>query len=925
MNLHITANSRLSSTLKNRAVSQENAVCETPHVMTLPQWWQQWQEGCLLRGELPLEDLPEKVLSNFESQWLWEQALQSVLESREKAILENLGSDCDQNSFKSIALLNVSSTAKQLQQAWVLSQEWLPESWLNSPYLSEESQLFKQCQQHYLDTLNARNWQDSVLAQQQALVWLEQGKGTLPEQFTLHGFDDIPPFMQQWQRIVEARGVLCKIGEPASNDSRSKQTEGYAAQDEQDEVQQVALWCVAQWHALSQSKPPHEIKIGVVSPNLADYKAALTQCLDEQLYVDGLQPLQIHRTSPPFYNLSLGVPLLECPLVQNALLSLQLFLTPNKSCSYQDWSQWLTSAYTLGDWVQRQQADAAFRQLQWASFCWPTLLDTQVASALPNALKQVLNSVQKKSPPPLSTLKGFMTACHTVLKQIKWGTERTLNSDEFQQKTAFEAALNQFALLAEIQPKQSVTAWLSLFKRFLAEQLHQSQSKGLQPIQIMGMLEAGGQPFDALWVLGMTDEAWPRAANPNPFLPMALQREVMSPRCDAKRELAYAQQVTERLAHSATQIIWSYAKQKGDAEQLLSPLIQAFNLSRYEAKSYHSLAQQSFQQNATPSIEWVLDAQGPEMPEGSKAPGGTGFLKAQSQCPLMAFMDYRLGARYGLQTVEEGLQDNNQGLLVHSILEHFWQETQTQVALISLSDEALQARLQTHIEHAFDTLANHLDAAYVTLEKSRLGELCLAWLNLEKLRSSFKVVQTEQRHEIMLSYIQFNVVIDRVDECLHEGVGGGKFILDYKTGKASIEDLLKTPNKAPQLAVYLLALQDDIAGLGYGVLHSDDGVKISAMIQNFDVLALPKASRSIKDFSKLSEKEGGDYFEVQWQDFLEDLKSQVWELAGQIQQGHAPMVFAKEGDIQYAHCKLALRLPEVKAQVANRLLCEEVG
>ncbi len=921
MNLHITANSRLSATLKSRAIPQGIQVCETPQVMTLPQWWQQWQEACLLNGELPIEALPDKVLSDFESLWLWEQALQSVLQDSSSDQNEDLSTV----SQASIALLNVSSTAKQLQQAWVLSQEWLPESWLDSPYLSQESHLFKQCQQHYLNALKARNWQDSVLAQQQALAWLAQGKGRLPKQFTLHGFDDIPPFMQQWQRLVEARGVLCEIAEHASNDSPSKQADGYAAQDEQDEVQQVALWCVAQWHVLSKSKPAHEIKIGVVSPNLADYKATLTQCLDEQLYMHGLQPLQTHRSAPPFYNLSLGVPLLECPLVQNALLSLQLFLTPNKPCLYQDWSQWLTSAYTLGSWVQRQQADAAFRQLQWASFCWPTLLETKAANALPNALKQVLSLAQKILPPPtLKTLNEFIAACRTVLQQIKWGTERSLNSDEFQQKTAFESALHQFSLLADIQQKQSVSAWLSLFKRFLAEQLHQSQSKGLQPIQIMGMLEAGGQPFDALWVLGMTDEAWPRAANPNPFLPMALQREVMSPRCDAKRELAYAQQVTERLAHSATQLVWSYAKQKGDAEQLMSPLIQALNLSSYEAKLYNSLAKKSFQQHATSPVEWVLDAQGPEMAEGSKAPGGTGFLQAQSQCPLMAFMDYRLGAKYGLQTVEDGLQNNNQGILVHAILEHFWQETQTQVALLALSEEALQARLQVHIEHAFATLASHLDSAYLTLEKARLAELCLGWLQLEKTRPSFKVVQTEQRHEIILSYIQFNVVIDRVDECTNEGEGGGKFILDYKTGKARIEDLLKFPNKAPQLAVYLFAVQDEISGIGYGILHSDDGVKISAMVQDSDVLALPKASRSIKDFSKLSEKKDGDYFDVQWQDFLEDLKSQVWELAGQIQQGHAPMVFAKEDDTQYAHCKLALRLPEVKAQ-KNRLLDKEVS
>jgi inactivated superfamily I helicase len=34
------------------------------------------------------------------------------------------------------------------------------------------------------------------------------------------------------------------------------------------------------------------------------------------------------------------------------------------------------------------------------------------------------------------------------------------------------------------------------------------------PIQILGPLEADHLEFDHLWVLGLTDEAWPRMARP---------------------------------------------------------------------------------------------------------------------------------------------------------------------------------------------------------------------------------------------------------------------------------------------------------------------------------------------------------------------------------------------------------------------------
>ncbi len=940
--IHITANSRLSATLKAHAIqSKHTSVAETPLVMTLVQWWQQWRETCLIRGELPLEELPTKVLNSFESLWLWEQVLQQTMESREQGgekfepsdetMVESLTEPQSETPRvnQSIALLNVASTAKWLQQAWALSQEWLPESWLDSPYLSDEAYLFKQCQTRYQQTLERNGWQDEVLAQQQMLDWLAQDKGALPQQFILHGFDDVPPFMQQWQRIVEARGVLCKTV-PVTTVPPSQTAFLYDAQDAQDEVQQIALWCVAQWQALSQTKPVSEVKIGVVSPSLADYKSVLTHTLDEQLFAQGLQPLQTQRTQPPFYNLSLGVPLSECALVQNALLSIQLFLMPNKSCDYQTWSLWLTSAYTSGDWVERQQADAAFRQLQWASFCWPTLLETKAAKNLPKALLSLLQKevVQaKENNYSTCSLPAFVTECRALLQRIGWVSARGLSSDEYQQKQAFEQALTQFASLTEISGKQSIQAWLSRFKGFLSEQLHQSQSKGLQPIQIMGVLEAGGQQFDALWVMGLTDEAWPRAANPNPFLPMALQREVGAPRCDAKRELTYAQQVTERLASSAPDMVWSYAQHKNDAEQLLSPLIEKMGLQAYAAKPYQSLALQSFQQRGKNSPQWVLDAHAPEIPihqkEESIAPGGTGFLKAQSQCPLMAFMEYRLGAKYGLQSVDEGVQTNKQGILVHRILELFWQETQTQVALLSLNEEALMARLQTHIEQAFEEAFSKVDTPYLRQEQNRLFELCINWLDMEKQRPSFSVIETEKQHNIELAGIHFKVVIDRVDkvyegESLSETGGGEKIILDYKTGLAKVSDLLKTPNKAPQLAVYLHAMSDSntendsVAGIGYGILHSDDGVKLNAIVSEEGVL--PK-SRSITVFAKLAEKEGGEFFETTWIHFLEHLKIQVLELAQQIQQGFAPMVFDEETDLQYAESLLALRLPEVKLQM----------
>ncbi len=917
--IHLTANSRLSQTLKQSYFAEHSAaVVETPLIMTFSQWWEQWEQACLLRGEIICAAESKKVLTAFEAQLIWE----SILESESQKRLDENGQPLD--------LLNLSSTAKQLYQAWSYWMEWLTaeqqQQTADQHFDADEIELFKTCLQRYQAELDSNQWQDEILHQQQRLQWLADGIGqqSLPGRFELHGFDEITPLMQRWQSAVEQFG--CQVVQQQIDQSTpADNLQLYQALDQKDEVQQVAAWCVQQWLQRQSQQAAHRIKIGVVAPNLNEYKAPLTHALNEQLALQQQQHLPLQSSaSETLFNFSLGVSLMEVPLVQSALLTLKIFCQPKRSCSYQDWSRWLISPYSAGDALQRQQADAKLRRQQWVSFQWPTLLQAQAGKTLPKSLQTSMNNwlteLDKLDTDKMS-IRSFVNLVDLCLTKLGWCSSRVLNSDEYQQKEALQNTVERFACLTETQGEQRFSYWLKVLQRFISEAVHQPQSKGLQPIQIMGVLEAGGQQFDALWVMGLTDEAWPRVPNPNPFLPMPLQRTYQMPRCDAQKELRYAQQVTQRLFYCAQQQVWSYPRQLGEAELLMSPLLESELFSQagaYPRQPYQSLAQASFEQRS--ELQWVLDNRGPEIPIDAekplKAPGGTGILQAQSQCPLMAFIDYRLGARNGLQAVEDGLQMTNQGTLIHEILEHFWIETKTQANLLSLSDDEVGLRLQQHIEHSFAALQQAFDQHYLELEQSRIFDLLCKWIELEKQRPSFAVVGTEQETQITLAGIEFKVIVDRIDL-----VEGQRVILDYKTGRASAENLLKTPIKAPQLAVYLFTSDDEISALGYGLLHSDDGVKLSALAE--DETVFDSKARSIQVFAKLAAKEDGEFFEVAWHDFLDGLRQEVLELAASIQQGVADMRFDKPADIAYAAGRLALRLPEVERQLSEAALLQE--
>ncbi|NCN44815.1 MAG: hypothetical protein GW843_07245 [Thiomicrospira sp.] len=931
---HIAVNSRLSQLLKQQLLSetwQHQSVAQTPNVMTLSQWWLAWEQQLILQADLAqlATLLDARRIAAFEAELLWQAVLEEAMQHQPE-----------------LYLLNLDATAKKLYQAWCFFNEYASETALDSAFKTAEVSLFLSLKESYQTRLIQLKLLDPPSLQGQRLMLLaELASSVEGRAFYLHGFDEIPPFVQKWIDLLTAQGAKIHVLEPNPLSVKPSQ-QVYRAQTPVQEAQQVANWCantLEKWLATSANASEDGDnglpRLGIVAPNIEAVQRELTWALDETLYQRFGQDLPLKVGRRPFYNVSLGQPLSHAPIVQNALQTLQIGLLTHQRLSYDLWSSWLTAPYTLGGALQRQQADVTLRRLQWASFEWPKFLQTidsrfkapDQSHPLPNQLHSVLKRQSQIKRPAKVGLETFVEAVTDTLNAFRWGQtplqkyeqSRALSSVEKQQKEAFLKALEQFSRFYFKARKQAWSSWLSHFKRHLTATLHQPQTQGWVPIQIMGMLEAAGQSFDALWVMGLTDEAWPRMPNPNPFLPVGLQRDCQMPHSDAHRELVFAQAVTKRLALSAAEQVWSYACHSGDKALLPSPLLSEMakastDWQNYCPQDYVTLASRLYQQ--APPLQWLLDDQAPPLPLNSIVPGGTGVLLAQSKCPLMAFVDYRLGARRQLETVEEGMQSNHLGTLVHEVLEHFWREVKTQNRLLMLDSETLECQLSQLLETAMLPLQNHYDGHYLSLEKQRILKLINQWLELERLRPSFAVVATEAEHQLTLGGLIFNTKIDRVDAL--SDAAGQLLIMDYKTGRASSNELFSDPILAPQLAVYSQAFDvDKIAGLGYGILHSDDGVKLDFVVAEEGML--PDKPRQ-KVFSQLSQKTGGDFEGQAWEDFLWGLREAVADLASQLQQGWAAMDYHNEQDVQYAAGRLALRLPEAQWQRASWNLDKEI-
>ena len=901
MILYLAVNNRLCQFLKTNLLVNElanNSVLITPQVFTWQTFLNQWQQQQHLAGKLDFVDFPSKVLSDFEAQLIWEELL---------AKKEN------------ISLLNSNETAKQLYQAWLYFNEYMSSESLDEVFKTEEFELFLSLKQQYQQRLTELDCWDKILLIQQQLSWFEK-LAPVAEEIKLVGFDDVSPYLKKWLALQQNKATKIEFLEQFELAEKPLPPKLFGAKSEQQEAQQAAAWAydLAYQQGLKS--------IAIVAPDVAEVSENLIWALDELMWKNKQFPLPSHQQNwqdSPFYNVSLGQPLLNYPLIKQAFSSLKIMFSNQRSVEFEVFSNWLISPYNLGDLIQRQKLDFKLRRWQWTKISIDKVLakmskedckesfSAELSLSIVDSLEQI-SQQQKKL-----TAIVFIEQLLNLLSTLKWATgvgKRSLDSQEYQQQQAFIKALNLFKSYQFSKEKQSFLNWLALLERFVAEQIFQPKNVGESPIQIMGLLEAGGQQFDAIWIMGMSIESWPREAHPNPFLPMNLQREKGVPRADSARELHYAKTLSRRLAKSAKQVVWSYSTKANDGrELLLSPVVELlinetldFNstVEKYIEQPFSCLARQSLA-SAKP-VEWVEDNKAPALEKGAKVPGGTEFLTAQAACPLMAFFDYRLGARNRLESVEEGVEKNHTGILIHRVLERFWQKVVSHQALMANTTKNQQL-LQNIIDEEMALVGNQYQADFLKQESLRIYNLLLEWLELEKKRPAFQVVGFETNYQLTLASLLFNVKIDRVDK-----VASGNVIIDYKTGKASIAELSKYPIEKPQLAIYLTAPIEQVVGLGYGLIHADEKPKFFALVQEEDVLL---KDRNVKLFSSLSDKEDQPFYELDWQAGLEYLTSQVEELALSIQQGDARLKINDEVAMSYSNSLLALRLPEAKEQL----------
>lgn len=860
----LTPNRRLSAILLKRFNHYQQAQGKlswpTPDILPLSVWLQRlWQDYTCTQ----FTDTPH-LLNAAQESFLWE-----------KIILE---------TKQAHQLLQIAETADIAKSAWALLKQWQID--IHQPIFqsAEDYLALKEWITLFEKTCHEKNCIDSHTMTGNITRLIAEQRIPLPPHLIMIGFTEIAPQLKALLKQAEntSRIHIIEYDKPDAP-SFLKRTN---LPDAQEEIQAMALWA----KTLIQHQP--NASIACVIPDLEKKRDQVLQIFSETLSPKNIYPTD---TQHHLFNLSAGKALTQYSLINMALELLSLH---KKVIQIETVSHLLSSPF-IGEAeyerITRSQLDKALKQ---DNINRINLVDigknTDPASSLFTLYCPKLSKRLSAYFSYLHTLPNKLSYYEWAnvftesLTLLGWPGERSLNSEEYQVVDSWLTLFTQFASLDQISSPVSWQQALSTLQKMAAKSIFQPKTPEA-PIQVLGLLEAAGSPFDYIWVSGMDDIAWPPQPKPNPLIPKRLQREMNMPHATAQRELMFCNNIMQQFKCNTDYLIFSYAEKNEEFDVEPSPLIKSLpiiNIAELNIEDYYSPIERIYQ---TKNIEYLQDETAPAITLEEKIAGGVSILKHQALCPFKAFAEWRLHAKE-LETPTPGLRNKDRGNVIHKALELCWNQLQDQQMLLSADSNQLTELINESIKLALDQYAvSHKDHSnYLNLEKKRLHALLNDWLALEKERPAFKVLTHEKKMDVTLNQLTFSIRVDRIDELSD----GKKLIIDYKTGKNSnINQWLSERPDEPQLPLYSLLDKDTTAGITFAQVAT--GEHCFKGVSGYEM-----GVKGIKEITEIKKVTASSWNEqmINWQTTLQSLSDQF-------AQGYA-LVQPKEADQTCLHCRL---------------------
>jgi hypothetical protein len=173
-----------------------------------------------------------------------------------------------------------------------------------------------------------------------------------------------------------------------------------------------------------------------------------------------------------------------------------------------------------------------------------------------------------------------------------------------------------------------------------------------------------------------------------------------------------------------------------------------------------------------------------------------------------------------MDEAESGLDARDRGQILEQALEVVWNHLRDHFTLQNTLAEDLSRIIATAVGQAMEMLEPSTErwlCRHRALERQRMVGLITEWLQLEKRREAFKVVEHQRKIVASAGGISVKGRIDRVDQTND----GHLVILDYKTGSSSYSAAQwrgQRPEK-PQLQLYVGSQPTPVSGVAFAVVQ----------------------------------------------------------------------------------------------------------
>jgi probable DNA repair protein len=767
----VTPNRRLAQELAREFDARQAAkglkVWETADILPFSAFIERLYEDALysdLAVKLPL------LLTGAQAQALWEAAIRS--------------------SKWGEALLAVPQAAADCVRAWELAHAWRIDGALASFPGNDDAKAFAEWSKEYAKRCEREGNSDGARLADVVAPLLKESALRKPRLLVAYAFDVVTPQEQDFFDACAKQGIEVRSCAPDRRVGHRPTVRVFPSARE--ELDAAAEWARARFEAGAQ-------RIGVVVPELGERRKEVVRVFSRTLDPAHNLPDAERRALP--FNVSLGAPLADYPLVRAALSVLELAA---HEVPFEQVSRLIRSPFIAGagdEMAKRALLDASLRRVAPATVNLARLVGLiKDAPVLRQRLEALFAVMRPGNDSPHDWGRHF-----TALLEAAGFPERSLDSDEFQTRAKFNETLAEFAKLERVAPKMSFGQALASLRR-CCDALFQPETPDA-PIQVLGVLESAGLEFDALWVSGLTDDVWPMHARPNPFIPPALQKKAGIPEASPDATLERCRRITAGWLEAADEVVVSYPAHEEDRVLLGSPLISGVS-SLLETPETMNLARYRDLIFAARRVESVVDEIAPALATNTPK-GGTRILADQAACPFRAFARHRLNAE-ALEEPVEGLDARDRGSLLHALMKALWTELK--------GSEGLKEDAAAAIENAASTAVTEagIEEPMAGLERKRLAKLAREWLDVERERAPFTVVAMEDKRELTVAGLKLNGRIDRLDKL----EAGGHAVIDYKTGSPSPNQWMNERPEDPQLPLYALNAAEPVSAVAFAKLKT---------------------------------------------------------------------------------------------------------